>query len=227
MPSISMRAARAGSACRRCASTSSRCPLPSTPAIPKISPAAHRRGRGPTTVTSPRSSATVRSRTCSRARPGCAGPLSISKITSRPTMSVARLCCVAVVGIGGADDAPVPQHRDAVGDREHLAQLVGDEHDRLALVDEAADDAEELVDLARREHGRRLVEDEDVGVAEQRLQQLDALLLADREVLDLGVGVDVEPVLLAELARCGRGRCRGRAPARGAARRRARRSRRR
>ena len=65
---------------------------------------------------------------------------------------------------------------------------------------EAADDAEELVDLARREHRGRLVEDEDVGVAEQRLQQLDALLLADREVLDLGVGVDREAVVLAELA---------------------------
>ena len=65
---------------------------------------------------------------------------------------------------------------------------------------EAAHDAEELVDLARREHRGRLVEDQDVGLAEERLQQLDPLLLADREVLDLGVGVDAEPVLLAELA---------------------------
>ena len=89
-----------------------------------------------------------------------------------------------VLRVGGPDDATVAQHGDAVGDLEHLAQLVRDEHDRLALVDEAADDAEELVDLARREHRGRLVEDEDVGLAEQRLQQLDALLLADRQVLD-------------------------------------------
>ena len=98
------------------------------------------------------------------------------------------------------------QHRDAVGDREHLAQLVGDEHDRLALIDEAADDAEELVDLTRREHGRRLVEDQDVGFAEERLQQLDALLLTDRQVLDPGVRIDEEPVLLAQsLMRVARG----------------------
>ena len=42
--------------------------------------------------------------------------------------------------------------------------------------------------------------------AEQRLQQLDPLLLADREVLDLGVGVDAQPVPLAQLARCACGR---------------------
>ena len=36
------------------------------------------------------------------------------------------------------------------------------------------------LDLARRQHCSRFVEDEDVGVAEERLQQLDTLLLADR-----------------------------------------------
>ena len=60
----------------------------------------------------------------------------------------------------------------------------------LPCVGEALDDAEELVDLAGREHGGGLVEDEDRRVAEQRLEQLDPLLLADRQVLDLGVGVD-------------------------------------
>ena len=74
--------------------------------------------------------------------------------------------------------------------------------------------AEEFVDLARREHGRGLVEDQDVGFAEQRLQELDALLLADREVLDLGVGVDAQPVLLAQLANAPRAVSRSRtAPA--------------
>ena len=57
---------------------------------------------------------------------------------------------------------------------------------------------EELVDLARGEHGGGLVEDQDVGLPVERLDQLDALLLADREVADHGVGVDVEPVALAE-----------------------------
>ena len=46
---------------------------------------------------------------------------------------------------------------------------------------------------------RRLVEDEDVALAVERLEDLDALADADRQVLDLGVGVDVELVLLGQL----------------------------
>ena len=109
-------------------------------------------------------------------------------------MRVARLCWVASAGSALADDPAAAQHHDAVGDGEHLAELVGDEDDRLALVDQAAHDAEEVVDLARGEHRGGLVEDEDVGLAEQRLDQLDPLLLADGQVADDGVGVDLEAV---------------------------------
>ena len=47
-----------------------------------------------------------------------------------------------------------------------------------------AEVAEQVLRLARGEDGRRLVEDQDLDPAVQRLQDLDALLLADREVLD-------------------------------------------
>ena len=77
---------------------------------------------------------------------------------------------------------------------------MGDEDDRLALVDQAADDLEELVDLARRQHGGGLVEDQDVGLPEQRLDQLDALLLPDRQLADQRVGGDRQAVALGELA---------------------------
>ena len=54
----------------------------------------------------PRSSATVEVADPQHAaRPGCAGALSISKMTSRPTISVARLCWRRRLGVGGADDA--------------------------------------------------------------------------------------------------------------------------
>ena len=99
-----------------------------------------------------------------------------------------------------ADDLAAAQHADAVGDLEHLAQLVGDEDERLAGVAERADDAEELGDLLRRQHRRRLVEDQHVGGAEEHLQDLDALLRADRDLLDDRVGVDLEAVLGADLA---------------------------
>ena len=78
---------------------------------------------------------------------------------------------------------------------EHLVELVGDEDHRRALVRELAQRGEQLVDLVRHEHGGRLVEDEDPGAAVEHLEDLDALLLADAEIGDQLVGVDVEAVL--------------------------------
>ena len=71
-----------------------------------------------------------------------------------------------------------PEDRDAVGDLQHLVELVADEDDRLAVRLQAADDPEQLAGLLRRQHRGRLVEDEDVGAAEERLQDLDTLLAA-------------------------------------------------
>ena len=77
------------------------------------------------------------------------------------------------------DRLSAAERRDPVGDLEHLVQLVRDEDDRRALPRQRADDLEELVRLLRRQHGGRLVEDQDLGAAIERLQDLDALLLAD------------------------------------------------
>jgi hypothetical protein len=95
-----------------------------------------------------------------------------------------------VGGVHGADDPAVAQHGDPVGDLEHLVQRVGDEDDRLALGLELAQVGEQLLDLLGDEHGGRLVEDQDVGAAVQQLQDLDALLLADGQVLDPGAGIE-------------------------------------
>ena len=97
-----------------------------------------------------------------------------------------------------ADGAALADHRDRVGVFEHLVELVGDEDDRGALLGELAQRCEELVDLLGHEHGGRLVEDEDLGAAIEHLENLDALFLADAEVGDQSVGVDVEAVLFAE-----------------------------
>ena len=73
---------------------------------------------------------------------------------------------------------------------------MADEDDARALRREAAQDGEDLLGLLRRQHGGRLVEDEDARLAVERLEDLDALLLADRQAADLGVGVDLEAELL-------------------------------
>ena len=69
----------------------------------------------------------------------------------------------------------------------------------VPVVAQRAHDPEELLGLLRRQHGGRLVEDEDLGIAVERLDDLDPLLDADREVLDDGVGVDLEAVLRRDL----------------------------
>ena len=71
--------------------------------------------------------------------------------------------------------------------------------------------AEKLVGLAGGEHGGRLVEDEHARLAVQRLDDLDALLDADGEVLDEGVGVDGKAVAARELAALLARACGGRA----------------
>ena len=50
-----------------------------------------------------------------------------------------------------------------------------------------------VVGLLRREHGGRLVEDQDPRLAVERLQDLDPLLLADRELPDARARVDAMP----------------------------------
>ena len=105
----------------------------------------------------------------------------------------------------GVDLLAAPQHRDAVGDLEHLAELVADEHDRGPVRLEAVDDRDQLADLLRGEHRAGLVEHEDPGVAIERLEDLDPLLGADRDVLDQRVGIDRQAVAVRQLAHAGAG----------------------
>ena len=100
---------------------------------------------------------------------------------------------VAAAGVGhrvGALAAAVAQDGDPVGDGPHLVELVGDEDDRPALVGHAPQHPEQGLGLLRRQDRGRLVEDEDAGVAGQRLEDLDPLLLADRQLPHPGRRVD-------------------------------------
>ena len=96
------------------------------------------------------------------------------------------------------DLAAGAQHGDAVGDRQHLPQLVRDEDDREPVRHEAPQHREETVGLLRREHGGRLVEHEDARTAVEHLEDLDPLPLADGEPRDAPVRRDVEAALAHE-----------------------------
>ena len=63
-----------------------------------------------------------------------------------------------------------------------------------ALGLELAQGVEELVDLLRHEHRGRLVEDQRAGAAVEHLEDLHPLAVADAEVLDQRVRVDLEAV---------------------------------
>ena len=67
------------------------------------------------------------------------------------------------------------------------------------MIGEVAKRREQLVDLVRHEHRRGLVEDEDLGAPVEHLEDLDALLVADAEVGDQRLGIDVEAVAVGEL----------------------------
>ena len=112
-------------------STSSVCPFPSTPAIPRISPArprATRRRAGPRrarrcTVTRDTDATTV---------PVAIGGFSTRITTSRPTIIRARSRLDVTFG-SVPDDAPIAEHDDAVDARLQLVELVRDEDDAGSL----------------------------------------------------------------------------------------------
>src|SRR2546425_1849533 len=91
----------------------------------------------------------------------------------------------------------VAEDHDLVAHGEHLAELVGDEDHRPALVAQPAQDVEEAADLGRTQVRGGLVEDEQLGAPENGLHDLDALLAAERQRTDASVRLEVEAVPVA------------------------------
>ena len=98
----------------------------------------------------------------------------------------------------GRRHATCPHDGDPIGDRQHLTELVADEHDASPGIDHRPQRREELRDLLWREDGGRLVKDQDPRAVEQQLDDLDPLLLADRQLPDPRARVDAQPHLLGQ-----------------------------
>ncbi|MDF2666711.1 MAG: hypothetical protein K0R81_2561 [Microbacterium sp.] len=103
-------------------------------------------------------------------------------------------------GHRGADHPTRADHRDVVGEGEHLVELVRDEDDRRAGAREVAHRREEGVCLGGDQHRRRLVEDDDARVAIQHLEDLDTLTHPDAEIRGLRIDRNREARPLGELA---------------------------
>ena len=75
---------------------------------------------------------------------------------------------------------------------------MGNEQDRFAFFGEVAHDLHQVDNLLRGQNSGRFIENQDFVFTVQHFQDFDALLHADGDVFDLGVGVDQEAVLLRE-----------------------------
>jgi hypothetical protein len=91
----------------------------------------------------------------------------------------------------GADEGPVAQGGDAIGDPGQLVQPVRDVDDPDSAAPQVADDAEEVLHLAVAQGRRRLVHDDDLRVRPDRLRDLDELLLGHRQPSRFHRGVDL------------------------------------
>ncbi len=169
------------------ASASSRWPLPSTPATPTISPRADLERQA---VQAAALDVVDLQRDLSELGLGLLQP----EQDGPAHHHLGELGLVRLRRRGLAHHGAAPEHRDAVGDGQDLVQLVADEHDRLAVVTQPPQVVEQVLGLGGGQHRRGLVEDQDLHPAVERLQDLDPLLLAHREVLDDRRGVDLETV---------------------------------
>ena len=111
------------------------------------------------------------------------------------------------------DDGVLAQVLDEV-------ELVRREQHRGAAASFGDEDLRQRVDGDRVEAGERLVEDQDVGLVDEGADQLDALLVAEREVLEVAATArSARPRRSSQLAPAGGPRCacRGRGAGRGSA----------
>ena len=165
-------------------SASSRWPFPATPAIPRISPA-HTSSVTSFSASVPRSPRARDSLQLENDRARFLCELGGRRERNLATHHQAgKMVGVGTGGRHGGDRAALTQDRHAVGDREDLGQLVGDEDHRPPGGGHVAHAGEEPIGLLRREHGGRLVENEDLCAAVEGFQDLDPLALPERQLPD-------------------------------------------
>ena len=111
--------------------------------------------------------------------------------SSRPTISAASERGVASAIATVPQPSGPSEHGDPIGHGLDLVQLVRDEDHRPPVGNHLPQRREQHLRLLRREHGGRLVEDQDPRVAVESLQDLDPLLLAQRELPDARLRVDI------------------------------------
>ena len=167
--------------------------------MPSTSPARTVRST-PSTARIRRSSSTTRPATSSTGRPGRGRrPCPRSSLTLRPTISAASSSSAArpAAAVPTVRPRRITVIRSAMALTSPSLWVMKTIDLPAALSD--AHDREQFLGLLRGEHRGRLVQDQQVDVAGERLDDLDPLLDADRQVLDHRVRVDRQAVPLGDL----------------------------
>ena len=97
-----------------------------------------------------------------------------------------------------ADHVAAPHDGHAVAHRHHFRQLVRHDQNAVPFGRKSTQRHAERGNFLRRQDGGRLVQNENLCAAHERLQDFDALLLADREVRNPRIEIDVDAVALTE-----------------------------
>ncbi len=173
------------------ASISSVWPLPETPAMPTISPLRTEKLTSLTRCT-PIASRTLRSCTSSATPPMCSGALSRLRASLRPIISSPS----SSVEVSEVMRCPTIWPARITETRSVIAMisrsLCVTRIIVLPCARSAREHAEQISRFLRRQHAGRLVKDKNLGAAIQRLQDLDTLLRAHRQVADDRLGIDVQ-----------------------------------
>ena len=111
---------------------------------------------------------------------------------------VGQRLLVCVLRLHRTDIPALAQHRDPVGHRHNLIELMGDKQDGFALLGKLPHGGHQLVDLLGGEHGGGLVKDEDFVVPVEHLQDFHPLLHPHGDVLHLGVQIHLQAVALGQ-----------------------------
>ena len=103
-----------------------------------------------------------------------------------------------ILNIHGADVPALAKNRTPVGHLHDLCQLVGDKENTLSLPRHPLHDLHQVLNLLRRQHRGRLVKNQNLIIPVEHLQDLGPLLHTDRDILDHGIRVNAQAVLLGE-----------------------------
>ena len=104
-----------------------------------------------------------------------------------------------LIGFGGVDGGDVftlAQNGNTVRNIHNLVELMGDNNDGVALFLHTAQDGKQLFDFLNGKNSSRFVQNNDLGAIIQHLDDLQRLLLGNRHIVDLLLGINVETEFL-------------------------------